>query len=296
MKLKAVFDNNSYILINLFDNSTVARWFNYFKNFNNYECSTSGISSIGSNVTTEMEKQWNNIVSAVDKLKSIGFTPPRSLPATFDRNQETLNYWHRFFTYNVLWNWSEKNLYDPLFIPNKVNYEEWFAIVEKINVSVHELEKFTIPHENKKFVVEQYPLPELLFLPKRDGVNISTWFQFSEDDIKHNFNSYVDSTEQLVILNASILGKPVLQAFYENDDPTADDCTGRLGSFGGFIIDLADNRKNLYKSDQFQNWLCKYNLDPKDVPYEFPIGTVENASQDLNKFNPARFIKLEFIN
>jgi hypothetical protein len=80
--------------------------------------------------------------------------------------------------------------------------------------------------------------------------------------------------QNLVLLDQSILGKCVLQSFIENDDPTQDDCTGRLGSFGGFFIDLNDNRKKIYKSTQFKDWIKSYNMT--NIPYEFPIGYVES--------------------
>jgi hypothetical protein len=217
----------------------------------------------------------------------------------FDCNQETLNFWHRFFTYNVLWFPNKDilpNPYDTKFVlPDNVQHQDWFSIVDKINVAVHKLEIYTVPLANKKLIAEQYPLAELTFMPDRQHTDLSTWFPFTKDEQQHNFNSYIDSLDSMVLLNTSILGKSVLQAFYEHDDPTADDCTGRLGSFGGFVIDLTDNRRQLYQSMEFQRWLKQYNLDDTQIPYEFPIGTIATTSQPLMNFRQTKFIKLEWI-
>ena len=42
----------------------------------------------------------------------------------------------------------------------------------------------------------------------------------------------------------------------------------------GFFIDLNDNRKKIYKSTQFKDWIKSYNMT--NIPYEFPIGYVES--------------------
>jgi hypothetical protein len=75
-----------------------------------------------------------------------------------------------------------------------------------------------------------------------------------------------------VLLDNSILGKSILQSFYEEDDPTCKDCTGRQGSYGGFIITQSDNRKQIYRSHKFISWCEKYNLLTNRIPYEFAIG------------------------
>lgn len=300
MILRAQFLNNHYIEIQLFDNSAVTRWFNYFKNFNNYQCSSGGILNVNSAGSPATATQsWNDIIDATNDIGIIGYRLPRPVGPVFDSNQETLNFWHRFFTYNVLWFPNKDilpNPYDAKFVmPGTVQHQDWFGIVDKINVAVHKLEIYTVPLANKKLIAEQYPLVELTFVPDRQHADLSTWFPFTTDEQQYNFNSFLDSTDPLALLNSSILGKSVLQAFYEHDDPTADDCTGRLGSFGGFVIDLTDNRRRLYQCAEFQSWLKQYNLDTTQVPYEFPIGTIVSASQALIDFRQTKFIKLEWV-
>jgi hypothetical protein len=303
MKLQAWFTDNHYIEIQMFDNPAVTRWFEYFKNFNNYQCRSGSILTLNPAWSTgsfaAVTQAWDNISEATRKLTSLGYKIPKTPASTFDRCQETLNFWHRFFTYNVLW-FSDKdtapNPYDPEFVmPDTVQHQDWFGIIDKINVAVHQLEMYTVPHANKKLISEQYPLIELTFMPDRQHTDLSTWLPFTKDEQQYNFNSFLSSTDPLVLLNSSILGKSVLQAFYEHDDPTADDCTGRLGSFGGFVVDLTDNRRRLYQSAEFQTWLKQYNLDTTQVPYEFPIGTIVSASQTLIDFRQTKFIKLEWV-
>jgi hypothetical protein len=102
----------------------------------------------------------------------------------------------------------------------------------------------------------------------------------------------------MVILNESILGKSVLQSFSENDNPNAQDCTGRLGSYGGFIIELDDNRKNIYRSKEFISWAQSHNRVFNSLPLEFPIGYIPDFKnqcrktllQKMNIFKNIKFI------
>ena len=81
----------------------------------------------------------------------------------------------------------------------------------------------------------------------------------------------------------------------EDDDLNAKDCTGRLGSYGGFYIDLDDNRKKIYRSEQFNNYLRKHGRSLNNTPLEFPIGYVRNYNEIVNWKNPMKFKKLIFV-
>ena len=77
----------------------------------------------------------------------------------------------------------------------------------------------------------------------------------------------------------------MLQSFIDDDNPTADDCTGRLGSHGGFVVELDSlySRKTVYQSDQFLQWISKYGLSAENLPYDFPIGYIEQKSFVLHR-------------
>jgi hypothetical protein len=229
-------------------------------------------------------KSWNQIKSAIDKLKQINYTFPFSISDEFDRSQDTLNQLHRFFTYNVLWyhdqqiELDKKNPFDENFkIPEYMSFQQWLDIVDEINVAVHQLESACHPHKNKKIILDQHPLSMIICNPiRKSHTDLYPWLQFTIEDQAHNFDEYMALESPMVILNDSILGKSVLQSFYENDDPNAQDCTGRLGSFGGFVIELDDTRKNIYRSPEFTSWAQSHNRALDSLPLEFPIGYISN--------------------
>jgi hypothetical protein len=274
MKLKINFSENQYILVALFDNNAVKKW---FRRFSNCEY-TMGIESMPAlnNTYVNADSQWNKILKTFSILNDLGYYPNIEVPASFDRSQQTLNSLHRFFTYNATWGRTDsniQNIYDEKFqLPKHINFEEWWDLIDEINNSVHRLEQI-IPCQN---FVEQ--VSTFKFVPN-NKITLS-WLQFTEDELKHNYE-YLEKKSQfehLVLLDRSILGKCVLQSFVDDDDPTADDCTGRLGSHGGFVVEFDNSRKTVYQSDQFQQWISKYRLSAENLPYDFPIGYIEKKS------------------
>ena len=288
MQIQVWFANEKYIDIKLFDNSAATTWFNRFKQLNltNYYNGTifkNLIHEVPLNETV-VTQRWNIILSAVDTLRNIGFDIPFQLPTTFDRSQATLNMLHRFFTYNALWyqdnilDSSIPNPFDKNFkLPNTItSYEDWLDIIDNINDMVHMLENFTVPTSNKTLCLKELDVPNVHIFPaNREPTDLSPWVDFTEDELQYNY-TYLDSNLPLVILDRSILGKPVLQSFQEEDDLSAKDCTGRVGSYGGFHIDLNANRKKIYESQQFKNWAEKHNKTVDTLPLEFSIGYVTN--------------------
>ncbi len=250
MKLKMIFKNNKQIEVKLFDKPAVKKWFDHFKKMHRSYYRYDIIETFKKQEPDESKitEHWNNILQALTILNS-----NLNVPDRFDFNQTTLNMLHRYFTSNF-------RILD-------------FEMINQINESVHRLECYTTPGQNSIFYEENIPT-NIHFNVNRGQSNRSTWLQFSKEDQQLNYG-YPDMNRQnLVLLDQSILGKCVLQSFIENDDPTQDDCTGRLGSFGGFFIDLNDNRKKIYKSTQFKDWIKSYNMT--NIPYEFPIGYVES--------------------
>ena len=184
------------------------------------------------------------------------------------------------------------NPYDAEFkFPQNLNYKQWHDIIDNINVAVHELEKtIQIPSD--------IHIHHLQFLLKNH--NETKWHKFTEYDYLHNFK-YFDMKEKydnLVLLDRSILGKCVLQSFMEDDDPCAKDCTGRLGSLGGFVIETDDNRLKIYKSNKFIDWCKRHELTVDDLPLEFPIGFIADSNVvDLSNVDRLleNYIQVKFI-
>lgn len=312
MHLNLIFQDRS-ITIHLFANLTVKKWFYYFKGISNwYKCnffpdnSFKAFDTIKKSINPEFE--WRNIKSAINLLENLGFQFPVDLPKEFDKNQKTLNYLHRFFTYNILWYHDNKknpclNPYDNNFkLDETMSFQQWLDILDEINQSVHRLESYAIPQDNLKFIRNTFPLCFYNLIPTRTTTDLTTWLDFDDFDKNNNYKYFdyfneIDHDNQLILLNESILGKSVLQSFSDEDDVNARDCTGRLGSFGGFIIDLNQNRNKIYQSEKFKKWAhrqqCRVNL----LPLEFPIGYLKNISlhRDYLLNNHHKFEKVEFV-
>jgi hypothetical protein len=305
MKLHLVFQDESFTEIILLENDTVARWFKHFQKItadkNYYSPSLIKSSHWIRTPDATVGQHWTQIQSAMMELETLGYQIPWSIPEQFDRQQETLNRLHRLFTYNVLWYhelWNDPNQpnpFDPGFkLPSHMDFQQWLDLLDRINQSVHRLEDFTHPHKNKTWIQDQHPLSFVLFKPiKKSTTDLDPWLEFTHNDLQHNFNDYLAMESPMVTLDRSILGKCVLQSFYDNDDLNAQDCTGRLGSFGGFEIELDSTKKQIYRSQQFAQWAASHGKQAESLPLEFPIGYVKGLQPLLDKLHT--FKKVEFV-
>lgn len=301
MKLEIMFNSSDNIEITLFDTPAIKKWFNHFSKANAetniYTMTVEQLPAWKTPLVDDCEMHWNTILTSLDHLRSIGYNFDLIVPEQFDYDQQTLNRLHRFFTYNMLWILKDPttpNPFDPNFtLPTKNMWNIWHALVDPINRAVHKLEQFSAPTANKLFVDTQLPIHTISFVNNYEDYS-NQLLNFDDNDIEQNYSFFNYDQSNLVTLDRSILGKCILQSFTEDDDPTAQDCTGRLVSWGGFNIDLNDNRKKIYKSAQFIEWAEKYKL--KNIPYEFPIGHV-TSSRPLLKFEKRlkKFKSIKFL-
>ena len=293
MYIRLLYDFNQTITIKLFNEPAIAKW---FSRYSNSQYQQNYVSSPVYNVFRKIQpliypsyrtNNWNTILSTLDDLKSLGYRVPFEVPKKFTYDQHLLNQLHRFFTYNVLWYGSdEPNPYDPEF-QTDLSFEEWHDLVDKINTAVHSLEIITT-NSNRK-IIDQLPMKFFLLGLKEKSFN--SVVEFDQDDQKLNLTYFDYKQYPLVLLDGSILGKSVLQSFLTNDDPSLKDCTGRLLSHGGFIIDLNNSRSKIYQSPEFLSWCDKFNLI--SPPLEFPIGYVTNPEK-LSVVRLLRFRKAVF--
>lgn len=277
----------------MYQNDTVERWFDYFSLLNEKENFYTVTHSSpywaepeqNPNDLHTTDDNWKSLRESLEIVKYLGVDVPFQVPAEFNSNQQVLNQLHRLFTFNTL-------KYEHL------GHRSLMLInLQNINSRVHKLESFTEPEKNLRFIRKSYPLKYFnIFNAKKERHH---WFRFDDNDLAHNCTYFDKMEDMIVTLDQSILGKSYYQSFAENDDPTQFDCTGRLGSFGGFNIDINLNRKSLYLSDKFKDWCDRWKLFPlHTIPLEFPIGYVSESSDKLiniydkkNKIAEIKFIK-----
>lgn len=283
MKIKLTFQHNEFIEIDLFNEPGVQKWFDHFSKFSSdyYSCNAwppdnywqeFKIDELRAEELFYINSLWSTMLETTKQLNC-----NICLPEKFNYDQNLLNQLHRFFT-------SNSKLVD-------------YTIIHKINHVVHRLERYTAPSNNRINTLNNYTVADIHICPNRIETDHTPWLQFSEHEQKQNYRYFEYDIDNLVLLDLSILGKCILQSFYDDDDPTQLDCTGRLGSFGGFIISLNNDRKQIYQSQIFLDWLARYNLDPLNQPYEYPIGYVKNKSTELKNFLSwtSSFKEIEFI-
>jgi hypothetical protein len=282
------FSTNDSITIQLFNSPVIVKWADtFFKKTYELRLEYWDYKPDHYVKNISVDNQWQQLKYSFERLKMYGLTIPYQLPDTFDYNQETLNIVHRFFTYNAMWLGDLENTpnltnpFDANFeFPKHLTTKEWLDIIVLINNAVHDLEHVANLTTNKKIVNDHYPIRSLEVLP----TDHDTWLEFSNDEFDLQYTYLNHNENNLVLLNRSILGKPIIQSFYDNDDPTAKDCTGRFGSNGGFVIDTNANRKKLYRSRKFMDWLNLYNINYFKIPFEFPIGYVADSTKPLDHF------------
>jgi len=306
MKIKLDFRDNHYIIIDVFEENS--QWFNFFeerKKLNEYTLSfdLTQLCSYNSNYDAGA---WDKIVKNTEYLKSQNFKLPYELPKNFNHNQQLLNVIHRFFTYNSLWALQycnhdmtgvtplvnpEPNPFDNSFITTDL--EKFLTTISNLNLAVHSLESSCMTLQKNS----------VLDIIKNNSMRrMTTNYEFTSTgwlNVGSNFDelqkSYTNNYPN-VIMSEEIQGKSYLRAFIDNDDPTKLDVTGRYGSYGGFIIDTNQDRKSVYESLEFNNWLDEYGLNKKDLLLEWPLGQVVESTLDLNQFHPHQFINIQFIN
>jgi hypothetical protein len=309
MQLKLIFPN-SHITIELKQHPTIEKWFKFFQNITNqqpdyYRMFFSDEFRLPRRPKIDHKKQWKIIQDSLTVMRDAGYCMPFEIPAEFDFSQSTLNQLHRFFTYNCDW-WHQQetkpNPFDNNFRPPpEWDFAYWHSIIRQINQAVHTLEvcvttptKLLYQEPGGKMILPSWilntpasitgELIEIRYLP------------FDSYEQSCNYEPMDFSRGAPVTLNASILGKCMLQSYFEEDDPTAEDARGREGSYGGYCIHLNRRREEIYRSEHFRQWAASYGRTVDSLPLEFQIGHVVGTSmEDLYKFDPQRYIRTEFI-
>jgi len=298
------FDNKNFhwILIKLFEFPVIKKWFKYSKDLNTkksyfYDKVINQKFFLHEEFKKICNNKWELVKQTLQDIKNLNYNIPFTIPEVFNFEQDTLNLLHRFFTYNAKWGHSNsiiENPFDRNFqLPKNFNKKDWFYLIDKINKHVHFLERYTNPKKNRIFVSENYPLEYLHFLIKEE--DYEKYLNFDSNEYQNNYNFLDLNYENIVTLDASILGKSILQSFMEHDDPTCWDCQGRHCSAGGFMIYTDNQLKKIYTSVEFQNWIKKYNLESSKIPYEFSIGYVQEQSTPLKNLLINQLIRLEYI-
>ena len=302
-KVHIKFDEEHFVIIDLFDNvgSNIVRnalekisnnkplsdiaYKKYLKTLRYLYCKDCFFCPKLNPYAIDLTGKSEELYSYFEEIKALGFNVPFIVTKT--PTQRDLNTYHRFFTYNDNWvNYHHYrkttliNQYDKKFSYSQGMYDTFSNIVHNINLIVHDIES-ALPTKQRTFL-------------RNNDLNFQYFdFRFSNSDPKKRFIPIDDHLTQTsyrknyanVILAEEITGKSYLRAFVDDDDPTASDVSGHIVSAAGFNIDVTETRRNIYETHEFRKWLDFYKLDINDIPLEYPIGNVVEASFPIKLTN-----------
>tara|TARA_B110000285_G_scaffold193887_1_gene223185 strand:- start:292 stop:1251 length:960 start_codon:yes stop_codon:yes gene_type:complete len=299
-RIEIKFTNGDYITIKLFDNTLSSNLINNFKVFNgDYVLQHSTDDAWENNYSGRyrdkqiITDEWNTILSAIAELKELGIKFTREMNESWDYSQDTLNYLHRVFTYSDLFCVNEVTNETDEFpftsdytTPLNITRKELYYITTQINSSVHNLETYASPTDNRNFLTTN-KVSEILLKnngqPDGDGYN-TQYYCFNEDEHRGNYNFMKYNESHLVTLSDTILGKSILTSFCNNDNPTLPDCQDRTITDGSFLINPNRTLHDIYNSNGFTKWINTYNMNIDELPLEMAIGYVIESSNPLESF------------
>ena len=282
MKLKLNFKNNNYIVIDVLKENS-----NWFLHFQNMHLQVTNFTLCP--ISLYSQSKYQEIHEISKKLVDQGFALSYSLSETYD--QLLLNQIHRFFTYNSLRVHGDLN--DHPF-PKIDDVTTFLNDINQLNIIVHELESSTVTSA-KKYVRKYHPEFNGMLCRAHTGIcSDPTWF--TANNVQLELQREYLNINTSVVMSEEIQGKSYLRAFIDEDDPTILDITGRYGSFGGFMIDTGRDRKKIYESQSFNDWLNSYGLNKKDLLLEWPLGQIVDLRGPLSNFDATEFISIDFIN
>jgi hypothetical protein len=180
---------------------------------------------------------------------------------------------------------------DDKFVPSDVKL--FLEIIHNINTLVHATEDANMTL-NKFVIRNSLAKHHDYFISRQNtwGPEDNNWFSKLTPAMEDIQFKYVDMDCD-VYMSEEIQGKSYLRAFIDADDPTKKDVTGRLGSYGSFIVDTTGNRKKIYQSTRFQNWLQGYNLNVNQLPLEWPLGKV--IDRDVANGEKPDLVQINFL-
>ena len=282
-------NRDCWIKVECLDNPVIDRWYQSAKQIYQNAPSIKLLNyPVYYNTVTDETREivnntYNNILLAIDGFRKIGINWPVDEPKEFNYDQQWCNRVHRYFT--TLMQYRKFNLSSTEVInQDDDNINEFYKLGHIINEAVHKIEHYCTNETRQKYS----KFNKLLHI-NLPGFNYHlntthSWHEFVKEDYQyHTWNSESD-----VIFNAEILGKTILCSFLDEDDPNYFDTSGHNGWWGSFLI-LANNaRQNIYKSDDFNDWLKKHGVskNSENIHGDFPIGKVVATSElDIRKLD-----------
>jgi len=293
------------ITIDCLKNTVIDRWYNHVKNLYNepvyqFQINLTEFQNQKANDEKHyqtIESAYKSILNTIQELNENGVAwPIQSEPESFNFEHSWCNRIHRYFT--TLQAFKKFNVRDKATVKFHPSFEErFYELIQNLNHQVHFLEHWcTVQKEKpiaKTLTIRPGTVDNLHLQTSTDRFN--KWVDFENiDDLNlHSFDHDCD-----VILAEEILGKTILRSYQNDDDPNYFDTTGHSGYYGGFVILFDNTFKEIYQSNDFDQWLLQYGVskDSKRIRGDFPVGKIINLIINHRNKTLINLTKQEFIN
>ena len=241
----------------------------------------------------EAEPIIDNLLSIIDKVTNCDFLRP--LPELIKKEyltsldlsaQQYLNRLHRYAVaacnYRDSWIKNTRPMFDFVEYDNN----EFMYLTNLLNQTIHALEMYVETPNKKQFFGCSQSMEFIVDSDASQYTDVNVYKDGVDLDIPVELNKHLGITGADVWIKKDILGKDLITAFSDHDDPSEDDVIfpPRMIS-GGFIVEFK-NKENLFHSNEFIQWFTK-PIVPQDG--NFPLGNVifgkENIGNiKLNKY------------
>ena len=271
---------DNYIQINLLDNPAIKRWFDYFINVQEISGSINNM-PLGNRPDRLLTKNYHDtqyqlLIDTIHQLKQLQLPIVINfpeIPNVFNYDQHWCNHIHNIFV-DIIKYLSSVSFHDRYSNPDFIEIER---VATQLNTVIHDLEYDSRTTATEKFCSELYQHEYLQTFINTEKNKEIEWFEFTveEQQLYH-----ADNHSCNVVFGNNILGKTYFVSFLQEEDIDSPSTSGVIGTWSDIEILLDQNRKHIYNSLKFKNWLSERSLP---MLVEFPIGNVD-ASCDLTSF------------
>lgn len=179
--------------------------------------------------------------------------------------QSHLNHFHRIFT-TLTEKYTEYNT--P--IPDNIDELEFLEHLHLINQSSHDLEPLTYPHLKAANFIRNKLINSIRCSDSHSTQDVRNLLWSNIHQINTTFDPLTEDHQYTVWLADDIRGKDMIKAWVEEDDLTADDCTGNTMMTPNILLDPNNVISSVINHP---DWRAQYVKSGKMLN-RFPIGNI----------------------
>ena len=278
-------ESTDRIQLDLLDNPVVIRWFNNCKKLQEDHpiigtLDLSDTSIIAKHPIGNEHDVYKELLLSISRLKNLlneksltEFIFP-DIPSSFNRSQLWCNHIHNVFVDVSIF--LEKN-YSGYYYKSENWDSQVFETAKKMNILIHNIEKWAHSTDNSVYL-KNYNHQHLQTRFDSSHHGLGLWFEISQEEQKLYHSTLKNNTFYDVVFSNEILGKTFYRSFFDDEPPNSPAVSGIDKTWGNLDIKLDSQRTKIFKDERFKNWAKTQCTDIETAPLEFPIGSINTAS------------------